>query len=283
MKTLLFLILLPIVIYSQDLFEKGEVAYEKEDYKKAISIFLSLSQDDSSHKIARDYLGKSYAQLQLWEESSQVFTELVKDYPYDADFHFKLGGTLGLLAKEANAFKALSLLDDIKFHLKKAIELDPTHLEARWALLKLYLELPAILGGNSDISRDYAFQLDSLSPVDGALAFGYIERELENFKKAEFFYSQAVELGQSTTTYLELAELYKRSKKDDKYFKTLERGIKTLNSILLASDYVHRSIEINKDLSKAYKILNTLNLSELNSEEEKELILLKSKLDLEKI
>lgn len=288
MKILLLIIAFPLVAFSQTSFELGKKAFEEGNYQEAISKLERVLESQPSDKLTRDYLGQSYARLERWEKSAEVNKTLVEDYPVNAEYHFRYGGALGLVAKEANSFKALSLLGDVKFHLKKAIELNPKHIEARWALLQIYLELPGIVGGSESTSRKYASQLQSLSLVDGALAFGYIERELENYDKAETHYKKAVELGQSVTTYKELAELYKRSEDTAKHFETLEKGIKRLNSITLASVYVDTALKLNRNKQKALEILNTLTLAELKStsvtqsgwsEEKETLIRLKSQLN----
>ncbi|SDG41581.1 tetratricopeptide repeat protein [Psychroflexus sediminis] len=288
MRTFLFIIAFPLVVFSQSSFEKGKKAFEGGNFKQAIPLFTRALENEPSDKMTRDYLGQSYARVQRWEKSSEVNKTLVEDYPENAEYHFRYGGALGLVAKEANSFQALSLLRDVKFHLKKAIELDPKHIEARWALLQIYLELPGIVGGSESTSREYAAQLQSISPVDGALAYGYIERELENHDKAEVFYKKAVDLGQSVTTYKELAELYKRTGNEADYFETLEIGIKKLNSIALASAYVESALRLNRNKQKALEILNTLTPAELNpgseprsgsSEEIEKLNQLKSKLN----
>lgn len=279
MKSLLFIIVFPVVTFSQNSFDLGKKAFEEGNYEQAISELKKLLESKPSDKMTRDYLGQSYAKLERWEKSAEVNKTLVKDYPEDAEYHFRYGAALGLVAKNSNKFKAVSLLGDVKFHLKKAIELDPKHIEARWASLQMYLELPGIVGGSESTSRKYASQLTSISPVDGALAFGYIERELENYEKAESHYKKAVELGQSVTTYKELAELYRRSKETAKYFQTLEEGIKKLNSIALASVYVDRSLTLNRNKREAVEVLNTLTLAELTSEEKNKLSRLKSQLN----
>ncbi|MFO7744590.1 MAG: hypothetical protein R6V36_04310 [Psychroflexus sp.] len=279
MKTFLFVVLFPLMAFSQSSFQQGKKAFEYGDYETAVSIFTTLRENKPSDKMARDYLGQAYARLESWEKSAEVNKTLVEDYPENAEYHFRYGGSLGLVAKESNSFKALSLLGDVKFHLKEAIDLNPKHIEARWALLQMYLELPGIIGGSESISREYASELKSISPVDGALALGYIERELKNFDKAEIYYKNAVELGQSVTTYKELAELYKRSKETAKYFQTLEKGINKLNSIELSSVYVDKSLRLNRNKRKVLEILNTLNFDELNSEEIEKLSQLKSKLN----
>ena len=277
MKTLI-LFLWPMLFMAQTQFEKGTTAFNNQNYNRAISYFSDVLEEEPSDKMARDYLGQSYAKLDNWEKSAEVSKTLVEDYPEDAEYNFRYGGALGLVAKNANPFKAMSLLDDVKFHLKKAIQLDPKHIESRWALLQIYLEIPGILGGSEDTSREYASQLKSISPVDGALANGFIERDLENFDKAESFYKEAIELGQSETTYRELAELYKRSNQTIKRFEALEKAATKLNSLELASDYAELAITLNKNKGKALVILEALNLDESNSKDKRKLDQLKSKL-----
>jgi tetratricopeptide (TPR) repeat protein len=277
MKTLI-LFLWPMLFMAQTKFEKGTTAFDNQNYNQAINYFSDILEEEPSDKMARDYLGQSYAKLGNWEKSAEVAKTLVEDYPEDAEYNFRYGGALGLVAKNANPFKAMSLLDDVKFHLKKAIQLDPKHIESRWALLQIYLEIPGILGGSEDTSREYASQLKSISPVDGALANGYIERDQENFDKAEDFYNEAVELGQSETTYKELAELHKRSNQTTRRFEILEKGATKLNSLALASDYAKLAITLNKNKGKALVILEALNLDESNSKDKRKLEQLKSKL-----
>ena len=38
-------------------------------------------------------------------------------------------------AKECNKFKALGMIGEVKDSFEKAIELNPKHIEARWALI----------------------------------------------------------------------------------------------------------------------------------------------------
>ncbi|NEV94761.1 tetratricopeptide repeat protein [Psychroflexus sp. YR1-1] len=288
MRTFLFIIAFPLVVFSQTSFEAGKQAFEDGDFKQAIPLLTRVLKQEPSHKTARDRLGQSYARLGLWEKSAEVYKTLVEEYPEHAEYHFRYGGALGLVAKEGGSFKALSLLGEVKFHLKKAIELNAKHIEARWALLQMYLELPGIVGGSESTSRDYASQLEKISPVDGALAFGYIERDLENYDKAEVHYKKAVELGQSVTAYKELAELYERLKNEADYFQSLETGIRKLNSVALASLYAESALRLNRNKQQALDLLNSLNPAEFNTasvtrlgraEELKKLSQLKSQLN----
>ena len=126
----------------------------------------------------------------------------------NADYHFYYGGAMGMWAKNASKFKALGLLDDVKLHLKKAAELDPKHVESRWALVQLYTELPGIIGGSLSTARSYAGQLKKISPVDGYLALGYVDEYDKEYSDAEVAYKNAIKVGGSPLTYLKLASLY---------------------------------------------------------------------------
>ncbi len=66
------------------------------------------------------------------------------------------------------------MIGDIEDSFKKAAELDPNHINVRWALVEYYMKLPAIFGGSKNMALKYAYQLEQLSKVDGYLAKGYI-------------------------------------------------------------------------------------------------------------
>jgi hypothetical protein len=47
-------------------------------------------------------------------------------------------------ALEVNKFKALGMIGEIKESFEKTIKLNPAHIDARWALIELYIKLPAL-------------------------------------------------------------------------------------------------------------------------------------------
>ena len=112
-------------------------------------------------------------------------------------------------AKESNKFVALSMIGDVKSAFEKAISLNPKHIEARWALIELYLQLPGIVGGSERKANRYAEELYKISPVDGYLARGKIAEYFYRYKEAEKHYSSAFRIGKSSATYQKLADLYK--------------------------------------------------------------------------
>ena len=76
------------------------------------------------------------------------YGKLIKLKPGEADYHYKYGGCLGMKAKESNKFKALGMIDEVEESFLTAAKLDGKHIETRWALVMLYIELPGIIGGS---------------------------------------------------------------------------------------------------------------------------------------
>lgn len=226
----ILIIFCPLTFFGQDFYVQAQNEIKEKDYAEAevvVKKHLKYNQQDVRAKML---LGEIYAHQEEWEKSSDVNKELVESDVNNADYHYRYGGTLGLWAKNASKFQALFLLDDVKHHLKRAAELDRNHIDTRWALIQLYMELPGIIGGSRKISEKYANQLLDISPVDGALAFGYIEVYDENYDQAEVHYKKAVEIGQSTTTYQKLIDLYhKKNAFKKEIITTIEAYLQTDN------------------------------------------------------
>ncbi|MGO2101734.1 MAG: tetratricopeptide repeat protein [Psychroflexus halocasei] len=216
-----FTILCPLTFFGQDFYVQAQNEIKEKDYAQAEVIIKNHLKNNQNDVRAKILLGEIYAYQKEWEKSSEVNKELVESDENNADYHYRYGGTLGLWAKNASKFQALFLLDDVKHHLKRAAELDTNHIDARWALIQLYMELPGIIGGSRKVSEKYANQLLDISPIDAALAKGYIEIYDENYDQAEIHYKNAVELGQSTTTYQKLIDLYHKKNTFKKELITL--------------------------------------------------------------
>ena len=143
--------------------------------------------------------------------------------PKEANYYYKFGGSLGMKAKDSNKFKALGMIGEIKASFEKAIELNPNHIEARWALIELYLQLPGIVGGSERKAQKYANELLKISPVDGYLAKGHIAEYFNQFNDAEKNYSKAIAIGHSKNTFQKLYNLYCNKLKDFDKAKKLKK------------------------------------------------------------
>lgn len=214
MKQLLFFLLFPILLWSQSDFEKAEKLFEQKKYASAEMCFENYLKQHPNDSRTTEYLGDVAGHQKQWDKAIGYYKKLKMQFPKNANYHYKFGGALAMKAKEANKFQALGMIDDVKTAFETAAKLDTKHIDTRWALVMLYLELPGIIGGSEVKAQKYGNELHQLSKVDGYLAKGYIDVYFKRYQKAEEHYKKAHEIGNSKTTFEKLYDLYLNKLKD---------------------------------------------------------------------
>lgn len=209
MKHFLLLLLFPTLLWSQTDFEKAKNLFEQKKYASAQPLFENYLKQKPNDSKTIEYLGDVAGHQKQWDKAIGYYKKLKNQFPKNANYHYKYGGALGMKAKESSKFKAFGMIGDVKEAFETAAKLDVKHIETRWALVMLYVELPGIAGGSEAKAQKYAGELSLLSPVDGYLSKGYISEYFKRYKEAEKNYLKAIEVGQSKTCYQKLADLYK--------------------------------------------------------------------------
>ncbi|MES2240938.1 MAG: tetratricopeptide repeat protein [Bacteroidota bacterium] len=210
MKQFLILFLfLPLMLLAQSNLDKAQKLFEEEKWEESQEIFEKILKAEPTNVTVLERLGAIAAHRKDWDEALLYFGKLKKVKPAEADFYYKYGGALGMKALEVNKFKALGMIDEIKESFEKAIQLNPKHIESRWALIELYIKLPGIVGGSQSKAIEYSNELLKISPVDGYLSRGHIEEYFKRYKNAEQYYKKAISIGNSKVSYQRLANLYK--------------------------------------------------------------------------
>lgn len=213
-KIFFFFILFSQCLFSQTLFEKAEKLYKEKKFEEAKGLFESYLKSVPNHQKTIEYLGDIAGSTKKWDIAIEHYKKLKNQNPNSANYWFKYGGAMGMKAKSINKFKALGMIDDIETAFLTASTLDKKHVETRWALVMLYIELPAIVGGSEKKAAKYAEELLTISKVDGYLAKGYIEVYYKRYKAAETNLLKAHQIGKSATTYAKLYDLYLNKLKD---------------------------------------------------------------------
>ena len=207
-KGCLILVFLCFQISAQTSFEKGQRMMEQKKYLAAKPLLENALKENQKQYKAIDYLGEIAIYSENWDEAIACGKKLVTAFPKNADYWYKYGGAMGLKAKSSNKWTALGLIDNIENAFLTATKLDSKHIEARWALVLFYIELPGIFGGSESKAKKYANELLAISKVDGYLAKGYIDVYFERYRDAEKNYIKADEIGHSKTTFDKLYDLY---------------------------------------------------------------------------
>jgi tetratricopeptide (TPR) repeat protein len=195
-------------------FEKAEKLYKQEKYDQAKTLFESYLKSNPNHYKTVEFLGDIAGHQKKWDEAIKQYKVLKTQFPKTANYWYKYGGAIGMKAKSVNKFKALGMIDDVENAFLTAAKLDVKHIDSRWALVMLYIELPGIVGGSETKAIKYSNELMELSKVDGYLSKGYIDEYFNRYKKAEANYIKAHEIGNSKTTFQKLYNLYLNKIKD---------------------------------------------------------------------
>lgn len=203
-------------------FEKAEKLFKQEKYEQAKVLFENYLKSNPNNYKTIEYLGDIAGHQKKWDEAIKQYKVLKTQFSKTANYWYKYGGALGMKAKSVNKFKALGMIDEVEKSFLTAAKLDIKHIESRWALVMLYIELPGIVGGSETKAKKYAEELQELSKVDGYLAKGYIDEYFSRYLKAEANYMKAHEIGNSKTTFQKLYNLYLNKIKDKTRAKKLK-------------------------------------------------------------
>ena len=181
---------------------------------EAKQMFQDYLKSHPNHSKSIEYIGDIAGYQKQWNEAIEYYQKLKISFPKTANYWYKYGGALGMKAKESHKFKALGMIDEIEESFLMAAKLESKHVETRFALVMLYLELPGIIGGSEKKAQKYADELMRISSVQGFLAQGYIDAYFKRFVKAELNYKKAFEIEPSKITFEKLYDLYLNKLKD---------------------------------------------------------------------
>lgn len=223
MKHLLFIFFFsPLFLIAQTSITDAETLINKKQFYKAEKVLKLFIIDNPNNIKATELLGDTYGHQKKWDNAIIYYKQLLEAKPNKANYHYKYGGALGMKALSISKFKALVIIGDVKEAFLKAAELDPKHIEARWALVELYMQLPGIIGGSKTESFKYANELENLSKAEGYLAKGYIYEYDDKPKQAEAFYKKAIKESGSVKCYNKLTDLYEKEGKSIEAISNIE-------------------------------------------------------------
>ena len=221
-KIVLGLVFFPLFLIGQTSLTEAQKLIESKQFYKAEKVLILFVNNNPDNIQATELLGDAFGYQKKWDDAITQYKLLVEAKPTEANFHYKYGGALGMKALNVTKIRAIGIIGDVKEAFLKAAQLDPNHVDTRWALVELYMQLPGIIGGSKSKSFKYANELEKLSKVDGYLAKGYIYEYDKEPELAEKFYKLAITEGGSITCYDKLTKFYEKEGKSIKAISNLE-------------------------------------------------------------
>jgi len=224
MNKFLWVFFMSSFCFAQSAKEKAKAYIAERAFVKAQQEMTAFLSENSDDKEAIELLGDAYGHQEKWDQAIEQYEKLKDKEPNNADYQYKYGGALGMKALSISKLKALGIIGDVKRAFLKAAELDPNHIDARWALVELYVSLPGIVGGSNSKALKYANELQNLSKVDGYLAKGYVYEYDDEPELAEKYYKLAIKVGGSVTCYEKLTNFYESQDKPDEAIDNIEKA-----------------------------------------------------------
>lgn len=128
-----------------------------------------------------------------------------------AQHHLWLGLALRAKAQQANIVSQAVLGPRMKAELERALAIDPTLVDARAALLGVYVIAPEIMGGSMPKAREQAAEMMKVNPMRGQMGFATVSEQEQDYPAAEqAFLAAIVARPDSEVSYSAAGGFYRR-------------------------------------------------------------------------
>jgi tetratricopeptide (TPR) repeat protein len=195
--------------------EEGKRLFKEEKYEEAKTVLLKVVEREPENPEMNFLLCKVYLVLGDQDNSIKYGEKAVKLNGSKSEYHLWLGRAYVIQAQKGSKLKALFRAKKGKDEWEKAVELDSTNLEARFALMEYYIGAPGIAGGDKKKAKKQAEILEKIDPFYGAYAWALFWEVEKDFDKAEAYLRKAADLDTSSdysATY-ELGSFLQRQKR----------------------------------------------------------------------
>lgn len=120
------------------------------------------------------------------EEAIKAGEQCVAAHPQAAACHLAFGEALGSKALNSGSMmSAMRYAGTVRDAFKKAVELDPRNIEARFSLLEYYLMAPSIAGGGKGKAKDLVRETAAVSAAASQLMQAQLDIGDDQYAKAE--------------------------------------------------------------------------------------------------
>ena len=160
------LLLIPFLSLGQTTYLEATSLFNNKEYVVSENLLKSSLIDNPNDTKSLELLGTIYVIQEDWDAASLLYKKLVKIDSFNAEYHYQYGNSLGMKALKVNVFSAFMMKNTIENEFLTAVSLDENHIDAIWALIVYYTELPGVIGGSSEKAMYYSNQLELISSVD---------------------------------------------------------------------------------------------------------------------
>jgi tetratricopeptide (TPR) repeat protein len=155
------------------------------EVERAASARLAQDPGDRDALVAKSQAILGSGPAGRIEEAVKLGEQCVAAHPRESSCHLALGNALGSKAVNGGIMSALGYAGTIRDAFKKAVELDPRNLDARFSLLQYYMQAPAIVGGGAGKAQALAAQTAAVNADAAKLMLAQLDLADGQLAKAE--------------------------------------------------------------------------------------------------
>ncbi len=156
-----------------------------DEVDKATQTALAANPANVEALLGRVELLLSMHQESKLDEAVRLAEQCIEAAPARSECHEYLGNALGTKAINAGILSAMGSLSKIRNSFKKAVELDPKNMDARFSLLQYYQQAPGIVGGGKGNARELVVQTLPINADASKLMQASIDLTDKEFAKVE--------------------------------------------------------------------------------------------------
>lgn len=156
-----------------------------DEVDKATHAALAANPANVEALLGRVDLLLSMHQESRLDEAVRLAEQCIEAAPTRSECHEYLGNALGTKAINAGILSAMGSLGKIRNSFKKAVELDPKNMDARFSLLQYYQQAPSIVGGGKGHARELAAQTLPINADASKLMQASVDLAEKDFAKVE--------------------------------------------------------------------------------------------------
>ncbi len=163
-------------------FSRAEELYQRTEYKAAIDALESLDQKNAA---SYALLGKAYLMQDQHKEAIASLERAVSEDNCNSEYHDWLGRAYGRLAERSSFISAIGHAKKTVREFERAVDLDPSNLEALSDLFEFYLQAPGMVGGGMDKAENLARRMARLHDAEGHWVRARIAEKRKDWAGAE--------------------------------------------------------------------------------------------------
>jgi tetratricopeptide (TPR) repeat protein len=166
--------------------------FEAHRYAEARAALETLVVERPGDATAALYLGRTCFEQEMPEAAARSLERAAALDPSSSTVQYWLGRAYGEQAIAGNLLVRAKLAGRVRHAFERAVELDPSNVDARMALFEFHLRAPSFMGGSVEKAVVEAEEIRRLDPFRGRRAAGRLHENRKRYDLAALEYEAAL-------------------------------------------------------------------------------------------